>query len=161
MGSVYKARREMMEAAGRTAHSFGVNPLLGNLYMHLYLSPEAQSLDEIVEDMGVSKASVSIACRQLAQWGAIKRVWKQGDRKDYYHAVSDLRGIIENGLLTEINRKLDSASLQIEECRRILKEEAPGDPETSEFIEERLNEADKYRTKVSSILNNPIVRKML
>ena len=161
MGSLYKARREMMEAAGRTAHSFGLNRLLGQLYMHLYLSEEAQSLDEIVEDLGVSKASVSIACRQLAQWGAIKRIWKKGDRKDYYQAVSDLRGIIENGLLSEINRKLDSAALQIDECRRILTEEAPGDTTSAEYFEERLDEAEKYRKKVSSIINNPLVRKML
>ena len=150
-----------MEAAGRTAHSFGVNRTLGQLYMFLYLSNKPRSLDELVEELGVSKASVSIACRQLEQWGALRRVWKQGDRKDYYEAISDLSTLINNGILESINKKLDSAQVQIAECRRILDEALDEKAEEVTHMKTRLREAEKYRSRFSELLNNKMLRKMI
>ena len=40
-------------------------------------------------------ASASNGTRQLAAWGAIKQVWVQGDRKDYFEVVEDLAALVE------------------------------------------------------------------
>ncbi|MFH1026858.1 MAG: MarR family transcriptional regulator, partial [Pseudomonadota bacterium] len=89
----------MIEAGGRTAQSFGLNRLFGQIYILLYLSDEACSLDLLAEQLGVSKASVSIACRQLETWGAVHRSWVKGDRRDYYVAETNFNNILRNGLL--------------------------------------------------------------
>ncbi len=71
MDSLHPAKREMIEAGGRTAQSFGLNRLLGQIYVLLYLTPHPLTLDDIAQALGVSKASVSIACRQLESWAAV------------------------------------------------------------------------------------------
>ena len=150
MDKLQQASRELIEAGGRTAQSFGLNRLLGQIYMFLYIRREASSLDDLVEGMGVSKASISIACRQLLALGAIKRVWRKGDRKDYYEAETDLRSLLNNGILRELDKKLDSARTQIERCREILTDGEGADPENSQdltFFSERLDEADRYQRK--------------
>lgn len=151
---------EMIEAGGRTAQSFGLNRLLGQIYMLLYLSDEPQSLDDITEDLGVSKASVSIACRQLESWGALRKVWKRGDRKDYYRAETDFGTVLNNGLLASISKKLESAKTQIERSLTML-EDGDVDKARAEFLRARLQEADRYRAKVSGLLNNPLVKKIV
>ena len=161
MSKLHKARYEMMEAAGRTAHSFGLNRSLGQLYMFLYLSDEPRSLDDLVEGLGVSKASISIACRQLEQWGALRRSWRQGDRKDYYEAVSDISTLINNGILDSINKKLSSAQIQIDQCQELLNEAGEGEPELVAHMKTRLQEAEKYRSRFSELLNNKLLRKMI
>jgi DNA-binding transcriptional regulator GbsR (MarR family) len=155
------AKYEMIEAGGRTAQSFGVNRLLGQLYMYLFMTPEARCLDELAESLGVSKASVSIACRQLESWGALRKVWKKGDRKDYYEAVTEIGHIVNNGLMAAIKKKLDSAHLQIERSMDYLAQSDGDDPERVAFIKQRLEQAEKYRSRIEKLLNNPIVRKLI
>ncbi|MFT5123844.1 MAG: DNA-binding transcriptional regulator GbsR (MarR family) [Kiritimatiellia bacterium] len=162
MDKLQEAKWEMIEAGGRTAQSFGLNRLLGQIYMFLYLRRDSASLDDILEALGVSKASASIACRQLQALGALRRVWKKGDRKDYYEAETDLRSLLNNGILREVNKKLDSAQVQIDRCREILKSEGETAPsEELTHFTEQLNEAERYKKRISGLLNNPLVQKLL
>jgi len=160
MDTLHAAKWEMVEAGGRTVQSFGLNRLFGQIYVLLYLSDEPQSLDSLARQLGVSKASVSIACRQLESWGALHRSWVKGDRKDYYVAETDFNRILSNGLLTSFYKKLDSAKVQIERSLEMLNRNGlEGDK--ARFLNQRLREADAYRQKVSRLLGNPLVKKLL
>ena len=159
MHGVQQAKWEMIEAGGRTAQSFGLNRLLGQIYMLLYLTRDPQSLDGLSGQLGVSKASLSIACRQLEGWGALRRVWVKGDRKDYYEAETDLRRLVNNGLMTSISKKLDSAKVQIEISLSKLGD-GEADEEQVEFLKERLLEAERYRSRIVKLVNNPIVKRV-
>ncbi len=156
---MHRSVAEMVDAGGRTAQSFGVSRLFGQIYILLYLSPEPRSLDEMASALGVSKASVSITCRQLEGWGAVKRVWVKGDRKDYYQAQTDLGTIINNGLLSAINKKLDTAEIQIQRSIELLDGDKDGGG-NKEFLKKKLSEAEKYRSKAAKLINNPILKHM-
>jgi DNA-binding transcriptional regulator GbsR (MarR family) len=160
MSGLASARWEMIEAGGRTAQSFGLNRLMGQIYMSLFLIEEPLNLDEMAEQLGVSKASISISCRQLESWGALKRVWKKGDRKDYYEAETDLGRLLNNGLKTSLLKKLESARIQIERSLELIDENGGTRP-NAEFMRRRLKEADAYRERIEKVLGNPIVSRVL
>lgn len=154
------ARLELIEAGGRTVQSFGLNRLLGQIYTLLYLHPDPLCLDEIADALSVSKASVSIACRQLAGWGAVRQVWLRGDRKDYYAAETDIKTLLNSGILESFRKKLDSAERQLERTQNILSKD--GDSiEHREHLIERLQEADKIRGRIRRLIDNPLVRIMV
>lgn len=159
MDPLHQAKWEMVEAGGRTAQSFGLNRLFGQIYTLLYLSDEPQSLDALVDQLGVSKASISIACRQLESWGALQRTWVKGDRRDYYVAERNFTHILSNGLLASVNKKLDSAKVQIDLSLKLL--EQGGNGEKAQFVRERLREAESFRSRLALLLSTPLVRKML
>src|SRR6266478_4445136 len=102
-------RRKFIEAGGSTTQSFGLGRILGQIYALLYLSAKPLCLDDIVRELSVSKASVSTTVRQLERWSAVKRVWVQGDRKDYYEAETDFHVVLRYGLLATMRKKLDTA----------------------------------------------------
>ena len=160
MDALVEARMQMIEAGGRTAETFGVNGLLGRIYVLLYLRPEPACLDEIAHELGVSKASASIACRQLQSWGGVKSVWRKGDRRDFYEAETNLKALLRNGLIEGVNKKLESAQVQIEQCRDLLTAHGQHQPKSG-FVLERLDEAERMRKKIHSLLNNPLLRKLL
>ncbi len=160
MKPLESATYEMIEAGGRTAQTFGFNRLFGQLYMLLFMSAEPACLDTIVESLGISKASASIACRQLESWGVLHKVWMKGDRKDYYEAITDISQIVNNGLLASVNKKLVSAQHQIQRSRKLL-EESSENAERVAFLKQRLAQAEKYRARLESLLNNPLIRKLL
>jgi len=158
--SVQSARWEMIEAGGRTAQSFGLGRLLGQIFMLLYLSPDPLSLDDLASQLGVSKASISIACRQLETWGALHRFWVKGDRKDYYVAETAFDRILRNGLLSSLNKKLDTAKLHIERSLALL--EKSGNGETgAPFLRNRLRQAEHYRERINKLLSSRVVKAIL
>ena len=83
---------------GRLAGFFGFSEVMGRLYGTLLLSPEALSLDDLAEDLQISKGSVSMNMRSLERWGMAKEVWVRGERKKYYMAESDMWTVIRNVL---------------------------------------------------------------
>lgn len=149
----------MIEAGGRTAQSFGLNRLLGQIYTLLFLTPTPLSLEEIAENLGISKASVSIACRQLESWGAVHRRWVKGDRRDFYVAERNFRQIIGQGLLPALEKKLASAKVQIERSMSLLKANGV-DTEEAKFLADRLRDAEAYRQKVDRLIRHPLIRKL-
>jgi DNA-binding transcriptional regulator GbsR (MarR family) len=68
----------------------GLPPIAGRVFGLLLLSDDALSLDELAEDLGVSKASASTNARLLAQLGVVEQVRRTGSRRDYYRMVPDL-----------------------------------------------------------------------
>jgi len=160
MDGVSAAKWELIEAGGRTAQSFGLNRLLGQIYTLLFLSREALNLDAITEQLAISKASASIACRQLESWGAVRRVWKRGDRRVYFAAETSIARIVDSGLLPALTKKLNSARVQLERSRRLL-EEGGGDAEEKAFIAQRLAQAEEYRSRLQALLEHPLVRRIL
>lgn len=160
MKPLHPAKREMIEAGGRTAQSFGLNRLLGQIYVLLYLSRDPLSLDEIAQSLGVSKASVSIACRQLESWAAVHRTWVKGDRRDFYVPERNFRQIWGQGLLPALEKKLVSAKVQIDRSISLLKANGTHTDE-DRFLAERLREADAYRQKVDRLIRNPLLRRLI
>lgn len=157
---VQSARWEMIEAGGRTAQSFGLGRLFGQIFMLLYLSPEPASLDELAGQLGVSKASISIACRQLETWGAVHRVWVKGDRKDYYVAETAFDRILRSGLLLSLNKKLDTAKIHIEQSLALLEKGGAKDNGAA-FLRTRLRQAEQYRERINRLLGSRLVRAIL
>lgn len=107
-------RRRFIEAGGNTTQSFGLGRMIGRIYSLLYLSPEPLALEQIADELSISKASASIAVRQLAAWQAVRASWVPGDRRDFYEAETDFRRILRDGLLPGLRKKLASAGVQIE-----------------------------------------------
>ena len=151
---------EMVDACGRTVQAFGLNRLLGQIYALLYMRPEPLCLDDIAAELHVSKASVSIACRQLAGWGAVHQSWQRGDRKDYYTAEADVKALLNNGVLESIRKKLDSAESLIQANLERLEEESASASNT-DFIRQRLKEAEKTRSRIRRLVDNPLIRRVL
>jgi DNA-binding transcriptional regulator GbsR (MarR family) len=78
-----------IDRLGDAAESDGLSPIAGRLFALLMLAPEPQSLDELAESLGVSKASVSTDARRLLDRGIVERTRRTGDRRDFYELAPD------------------------------------------------------------------------
>ena len=84
-----KAQRTFIDRLGDAAEADGLSPIAGRLFALLLLAPEPQSLDELAEALGVSKASVSTDARRLLDRGIVERTRRTGDRRDFYELAPD------------------------------------------------------------------------
>ncbi len=83
-----RQKRLLAEEFGLLFEEMGHTRMDGRISAWLLLSdPPVQSLTEIADALGVSKASVSTASRSLLQAGMVERVGEPGRRGDSYRSL--------------------------------------------------------------------------
>jgi len=113
-GARSAVERDFVTLAGELGLSLGLNRTVGQIYGVLYLSERHLSLDEIVGRLGISKGSVSLNIRELERWGAVRKIWVPGTRKDYYEACTDLAGILYDRMRKRFEKLLESTGPQMQ-----------------------------------------------
>ncbi len=114
----------------QVCRKLGLNNIMVQLYLILYMNDESMSLNEMAEHLKISKASVSVTIRALERYGAVSRVWVKGSRKDYYKAKMDIievmmarvKSITQDRLL-EIENMIDSSYETLKGINCFKKEE--------------------------------------
>jgi DNA-binding transcriptional regulator GbsR (MarR family) len=150
-------KQRLIEAGGRMSQDLGLGRIVGQTLIYLYLSREEGSLDEIGENIGLSKASISIAARQLERLGMIVRVWKTGDRKSYYRTADNFTRALQKGLIEYVRQKLSVVGGEIEIANEMLKEIEDTKDQDARFIIKRVNRGIELKKSAEKLLNNPIV----
>jgi DNA-binding transcriptional regulator GbsR (MarR family) len=104
---------EFANTLGMLASRLSLNPTVGQIYGLLYMSQNPVSLNEMVEKLGISKGSVSINVRVLESWGAVKKVWVDNSRKDYYEANPDTLSVIMSRIKNGLSRRLEEVGTRM------------------------------------------------
>jgi HTH-type transcriptional regulator, glycine betaine synthesis regulator len=79
----------VIDAIGVTMDLYGVTQSIGRLYGILYFKNDPLTLDNMSEELGMSKPSMSTGIRTLQQIDMVYKVWQKGVRKDLYQAEKD------------------------------------------------------------------------
>lgn len=82
-------KRHMIDACVKVANNCGCCDAVGVLRGTLFLADQPISMDELVEETGYSKSTVSANMSTLERQGLAKRVVIPGDKRYYYIPVTD------------------------------------------------------------------------
>ena len=86
--------QEFIRITGELGAGLGLNRSIGQIYGLLYMSDAPLSLDTITTTLKMSKGSVSLNIRELEKWEAVRKIWVNGTRKDFYEANTDFINIV-------------------------------------------------------------------
>jgi DNA-binding transcriptional regulator GbsR (MarR family) len=81
--------RDFVGRMGITLEGLGASPTFGRLFSLLLLADRPLSLEEMAEELHVSKASVSTNIRLSEQMGLVQRVTVLRDRRHFYEILPD------------------------------------------------------------------------
>ena len=82
-------KRYMVDACVKVANSYGCCDAVGVLRGTLFLADRPISMDELVDETGYSKSTVSANMSTLERQGLAKRVVIPGDKRYHYIPISD------------------------------------------------------------------------
>jgi DNA-binding transcriptional regulator GbsR (MarR family) len=104
-----RAERLLVEEYGLLFEEMGGTRMEGRVLAWLLLAdPPEQSLTEIAQGLGVSKAAVSTAARSLLQSRAVERVSEPGHRGDFYRSIpGKLESVLRLDNVTALGRLVD------------------------------------------------------
>jgi DNA-binding transcriptional regulator GbsR (MarR family) len=103
---------------------WGFKRNMGRLWAVLYLSPEPLSAEDLRQSLSLSSGAVSMTLSELSRWGVVRKVWVQGERKDFYAAEVQLWRMIsrvfserERAEITSAIEAFSEALAQVEKLR--------------------------------------------
>ena len=155
----WEVRQRLVEVAGRTTQDLGLGRIIGQVLGDIYMTEGDSSLDNIGRNLGLSKAAVSIAARQLESLGLLQRIWKKSDRKNYYRVVDHLGVALRRGVLEMIRGKIRAAGAELDRAEELLRQ-AVNDKSNGEirFLQTRLQHARKICRLATQIFDNPVMK---
>ncbi len=89
---------EVADSVGRLMEFWGFKRPMGRIWTLLYLSPEPLGAAEIGESLRMSAGAVSMAVSELVKWGAVKKSWRPGERRDFYEAETSIGKLVQRVL---------------------------------------------------------------
>ena len=137
----------MLDGLGQLSDYFGFSKVMGQLYGALLMSPDALSLDDLMERLSISKASVSMNMRTLEHMGMVRQVWLRGKsgRRKYYQSETDFVTIFTNILSGREMRDVDRALSVMAENTVLLSESMP------KMNEDDRVQADLYLERIAQM----------
>ncbi len=141
-----KVHDSMLDGLSQLADYFGFSKVMGQLYGTVMLSDEPLCLDDMMERLQISKASVSMNMRSLENMGMVRQVWVRGSggRRKYYEAETDFWQIATNLLsgreMRDVERALSVMEENCDQLQQAMKTMSEDDLELAELYIQRMEQ---------------------
>ena len=81
---------KVADAVGALMEAWGFKRNLGRMWAVLYLESAPLNATDLGERLGLSTGAVSMLLTEAQEWGAIKKAWVVGERKEHYEAETSI-----------------------------------------------------------------------
>jgi DNA-binding transcriptional regulator GbsR (MarR family) len=127
------------DVIGRLIEFWGFKRNMGRVWAILYLSPEPLGAEDLRTLLKLSSGAVSMTLNELGRWGVVRKVWVQGERKDFFTAEVHLWKMISRVFNEREKAEIDAAIESFEEAlaslERIRAQASAKDPKVLARIE--------------------------
>jgi DNA-binding transcriptional regulator GbsR (MarR family) len=148
--SLTKIKKDFTEGLSQISRFWGFPKGMGAIFAVLYLSPTPRSLDEIVQETGLTKGAISTEIRALARMGLVHRSSRLADRKDYYEAEADFYAAIRSILKERQNNEFDRAVRSVKETLGTMEENWVENEEWN-FVYERVQALQNFFDAIDTL----------
>lgn len=133
MGSVADVRHAFVELWGAMGPFWGISPTTARVYSWLLSRADPADAEEIMEGAGLSRGSVSMACRELREWGLVVPERDPHGRRALWRPTTDPEKVVRR--IVEIRKRREWDPI-LENLRDwIPRLDAIGDPDATIFRE--------------------------
>ena len=85
-----EAKSKFIQTWGVLGSQWGINKTMAQIHALLFVSENPLSMEEIMEELQISRGNTSMNLRSIMEWGIVYKITKPGDRKEYFTAEKDL-----------------------------------------------------------------------
>ncbi len=110
-----EAKNKFVQTWGALGSQWGINKTMAQIHALLMVSSEAISMEDIMEDLQISRGNASMNIRALMDWGIVYKEYKAGERREFFTAEKDL-----DELALKISR--ERSKREIKPALKVLKE---------------------------------------
>jgi DNA-binding transcriptional regulator GbsR (MarR family) len=110
-----EAKTKFVQTWGALGSQWGINKTMAQIHALLMVSYQPVSMEDIMEELQISRGNASMNLRALMDWGIVYKEYKAGERREYFTAEKDL-----DELAVKISR--ERSKREIKPALKVLKE---------------------------------------
>jgi DNA-binding transcriptional regulator GbsR (MarR family) len=127
--ALWQSELVVSDVIGRLIEFWGFKRNMGRVWSVLYLSPHPLSAEDLRELLQLSSGAVSMTLSELSRWGVVRKVWIQGERKDFFAAEVQLWRMISRVFnereKIEIIGAIDAFQESLQDLERLRRDPDP------------------------------------
>jgi DNA-binding transcriptional regulator GbsR (MarR family) len=131
--AVSTVRDSFVQLWGALGPFWGVSPTTARIFGWMMSQPEGADQEEIMQALELSRGAVSMACRELREWGLIYPEKAPGSRRIVYRPETDLEKITRHVVQIRKRREWDPILEHLRDWIPML--EGESSPEAKMFLE--------------------------
>lgn len=85
-----ESKTKFIDTWGGLGSAWGISKSMAQMHAFLLTSPEAMSMEDIMEELNMSRGNVNLNVRSLVDWGLVERISVKGERKEFFRAEKDI-----------------------------------------------------------------------
>jgi HTH-type transcriptional regulator, glycine betaine synthesis regulator len=157
---VTQAELEVADTIGRLMEFWGFKRPMGRMWTLLYLSPAPLGAAELGEQLKMSAGAVSMTLSELLKWGAVKKSWRPGERRDFYEAETSIGKLVQR-VLRERELELVRQFAEALGNAEAALPHAKGDASPPDFKRTRVHELQRLSKLGETLLTALVAGKMV
>lgn len=110
-----EAKNKFIQTWGSLGSQWGINKTMAQIHALLMISAEPLSMEDVMEELHISRGNASMNLRALLEWGIAYKEYKPGERREFFSA---------EGNIDELARKIakERSKREIKPTLRVLKD---------------------------------------
>lgn len=148
-----EAKKEFIDTWGSLGSLWGINKTMAQIHALLFISPDPLSMEDIMEELGISRGNTSMNLRQLIDWGIVFKTSVSGERKEFFKSEKNTQELART-VAKERSRREIKPTLRV--LKQVCSIEDDGTRETKELItktKELYDLADTADTMMNKMVN--------
>lgn len=119
-GTLWESERIASDSIGRLMELWGFKRNMGRVWTVLYLADRALTASELRDRLQLSSGAVSMTLSELGRWGVVRKLWVQGDRRDFFEAEANVWKMISRVIRERERSEITRAIEAFEDALRAL-----------------------------------------
>ena len=159
-----EAKEKFISTWGSLGSLWGINKAMAQIQSLLFISVKPLSMEEIMEELKISRGNTSMNLRQLIDWGIVTKELVPGERKEYFSTEKDVQELARIVAKERSRREIQPVIKILDEVSNIKDD---GSAETKELIKQTkalhdlAETADTMLNKVVSQNQNWLTKSLL
>lgn len=147
-----EAKDKFINTWGSLGTLWGINKAMAQIQALLFISTKPLSMEEIMEELQISRGNTSMNLRQLMDWGIVTKELIPGERKDFFTTEKDVEELARIVAKERSRREIKPVIKVLSDVSSIKDD---GSEKTKELI--RQTKALKELTDNLDVLMNKLV----
>lgn len=144
-----EAKAKFIQSWGTLGSAWGINKAMGQIHALLLVSEEPLSTEEIMEELQISRGNANMNIRGLIDWGIVEKVYKPGERKEFFKAGKDILELARQVSRERRRREIEPVMRVLDEVQEI----SDGDDKEVAHFKEMTGKLGEFTKQIDGALD--------
>ena len=146
-----EAKNKFIQTWGALGSQWGINKTMAQIHALLMVAPDALSMEDIMEELQISRGNASMNLRALMDWGIVYKEYKAGERKEFFIADKDIWELFKQITKERKKREIEPVLKVLEELQQV-----DDNSDEAQQFKQVLGDLSKVTNTVNNILDKAI-----